>query len=233
MRLRRLSEEGLEKFRHSLSQVRPGALPREAIPQLAVDPQLSEEVVPEVDIDLHNVFARKRAAAEYFAAKLQSVPWKHLSRDVGIWSWLGAAFFEQLCPRGTAVKHDAHYVFDGDYRRRYRHLLFAPVLVLRSMPDCNRLFLDGAIHVHGEAMEQAVSRLYMLRVPAVRAAIEHLYVDAAGQPKSGIFSKRAKRGDLRNRFVAKIQQLSRTYDLTVVSRLELEDLLGPEFQHWR
>ena len=99
------------------------------------------------------------------------------------------------------------------------------------MPDHNRIFLDGPLSVHGEIIEQTISRLYMFRLPGVRAAIDRLYFDEArGRPKAGIFpTKIPRRGDLRNRFSARIRQLQMTYDVAAVDATQLIELLGSEF----
>jgi hypothetical protein len=115
---------------------------------------------------------------------------------------------------------DPHYILDADYKRRYRHLLATPVRIRREIPRNNSLFLDAPLSQHGEIMEQLVSRLFVMRIPAVAEALQLLYFDQdAGKPKRGIVPKQEQAGDLRNRFPARLRQLTLTYDLGELTML--------------
>jgi hypothetical protein len=92
------------------------------------------------------------------------------------------------------------------------------------------LFLSEKPYVHGELMEQGMGRLFLMRIPAIAEAMQQLYFDAnEGCARRGIMSKTPKRGDFRNRFPARIQQLMLTYDMMSTDASNLVALLGPEF----
>lgn len=133
-------------------------------------------------------------------------------------------------------KADPHYILDAnDYRRSYRHLLRTPYQILRAMPDHNRLYLDHPLDVHGETIEQTISKLYLMRLKPVRAVVDRLYIDReTGKPKRGLFNKKqnAKPGDLRNRLPVRLRQLQKTYDVAGISESQLLELLGTEFSSW-
>jgi hypothetical protein len=160
--------------------------------------------------------------------------------DVGLWSWLSIFYFDSVCTSRNGkrkVLADPHYILEAaDYQRRYRHLLATPYRIRTEVPDHNRIFLDAPLPVHGDVVEQTVSKLYLLRFPAVREAIDRLYFDeGTGRPKRGIVPKKtsARPGDLRNRLPLRIGQLQRTYDVAGLTGDQLLRLLGREFDRWR
>jgi len=233
--VRRLNPEGIKRFSGHLDRMRRDRTlqpPRE----LLFDNVYTESVPgwPEVR---RQSFATKRSAAEYIHQLFPPQDNPRIELDQGLWSWLALYFFESLCPVQNgkrAMKTDPSYILDPDYRRRYRQLLVTPYRILAAMPDHNRIFLDGPLDVHGEIIEQTISKLYMFRLPGVRAAIDKLYYDEErGRPKSGLFStKEPKLGDLRQRFPIRIRQLKLTYDVAAIDADQLIELLGIEFSHF-
>ncbi|MBK8979628.1 MAG: hypothetical protein IPM29_27330 [Planctomycetes bacterium] len=234
--LRRLNEAGVQDFRSWLAASRGRTAT--APPSHLLDDRTRSDTV-EGDILLERPgFTTKRDAAVYLRDRLRRVRSLDLHRDQGLWTWLALFYFDDVCPVTDGhrrVLDQAHYVLDHvNDRRRYRHLLATPHQILLEMPDHNRLFLDAPLSVHGDLVEQMMGRLYVIRLPGVRAALERLYFDhEGGRPKRGIMSsKKPRRGDLRNRLPARIRQLQRTYDLAAVTGEQFLQLLGPEFEPW-
>ena len=235
MRFRRFNTEGVERFRAQL-----GAIRRE--PQLCCDTSileddsLTERLVPGTDLAQPG-FKTKREAADYVHPKLVEFDHRTVFADVGLWSWLAMFYLDDLAPVRDGKRKllaDAHYILDIDYKRRYRHLLAAPVRIKQEIPTNNSLFLDAPLSQHGEIMEQLVSRLYVMRIPGVAEAVELLYFDMnARTPKRGIVPRQEQAGDLRNRFPARLKQLSLTYDLAELNGRQLVQLLGREFERWQ
>ena len=235
MRLRRFNAAGIERFRAQLAVLRQD-------PQSPVDTTILEDnaltdpVMPAVDVARPG-FVTKREAADYLDPKLSALSGRGLFDDVGLWSWLAMFYLDDVAPvrsGGRKVLADPHYILDADYKRRYRHLLATPVRIRREIPRNNSLFLDAPLSQHGEIMEQLVSRLFVMRIPAVAEALQLLYFDEAdGKPKRGIVPKQEQAGDLRNRFPARLRQLSLTYDLGELNGPQLVQLLGREFERWQ
>jgi hypothetical protein len=202
------------------------------------DDATSEVVVPHIEIS--DIAPKTKRQSSDSLSVLSVIPFNELQRDAGLWAWLALKWFDAICPPVVngrrKVNQRAHYIPEVDnHQRRYRHLLLAPFVVRHWAPDHNGLWLDIDVSVHGEMMEQTLSKLYLLRVRGIREAIHELYQDKnTGKIKRGLFStKKPKKGDLRTRLPARIQQLRRTYDIDAVSGAVLLDLLGPEFTSWR
>jgi hypothetical protein len=232
---RRLNSEGIARFKEHLERMRhDSSLPP---PQELLTDNFLTEILPGGPCVEPRPLPTKRSAAEYLHQLFPSASNPRIETDMGLWSWLALYFFDQVCPPRAGrrtLRKDPHYILDAtDHWRRYRHLLVTPYRILASMPDHNRIFLDGPLSVHGEIIEQTISKLYMFRLPGVRAAIDRLYFDEErGRPKPGIFPKKHRRGDLRNRFPARIRQLQMTYDVAAVDATQLIELLGSEFGHF-
>lgn len=234
LKLQRLTEVGIARFREYLNEARnEGDKP---FPINILDDSEAVANAPELELP---GFPTKRAAAEYLVGKLSVINGPQLMADVGVWTWLAAYYFDDVCPvveGKRKPKADPHYIFDAqDYRRCYRHLIRTPYQILKAMPDHNRLYLDHPLDVHGETIEQTISKLYLMRLGPVRSVVDKLYIDeTTGKPKRGLFNKRenAKPGDLRNRLPIRLLQLMKTYDVAGVSAEQLLELLGKEFSGW-
>lgn len=235
MRLRRFKPAGIERFRAQLAVLRQD--PRSSVDTAILeDDTLADPVTPAVDVARPG-FVTKRDAADYLDSKLATLGRRGLFDDVGLWSWLAMFYLDDVAPVGSGgrkILADPHYILDADYKRRYRHLLATPVRIRREIPRDNSLFLEAPLSQHGEIMEQLVSRLYVMRIPAVAEALELLYFDEdTGRPKRGIVPKQEQAGDLRNRFPARLRQLTLTYDLGELTGPQLVQLLGREFERWQ
>lgn len=236
--LRRLNQQGMESFRGWLDTNRgftAESLPTELIGGLA----LTEVVPGGCDMPDSAQFATKREAAQLLHKLLDPLRLADVHSDAGLWSWLAAFYFDSLTvPAGGGrrkILAHAHYAFDpANSKRRYRHLLHTPFQLLAELPDHNRLYLDADVQVHGDLVEQTMGRLYVLRLPGVRAALDRLYFDkSTGRIKRGTMSSgKPKRGDLRHRLPVRIRQLERTYDLAALNGDQLIALLGQEFEVW-
>lgn len=231
--LRRLNPTGLLAFGTYLEQAKAdGTLPPPR--ELLTDARYSESVVPEVEVPetLPRTKAEVAAILRDLLAPLAS---KGLETDPGLWSWLALHWLDVLCPPNASgrrkVNDRAHYLLNHtDHRRRYRHLLLMPYRVLKDAPDFNRLWLNEDVSTHGELMEQTASRLYLLRVPAIREAMDRLYFDVVkGQIRRGFLSKNPRGGDIRNRLPSRIKQLRRTFDVEALGADGLIQLMGEEF----
>ncbi len=240
MQIRRLNDKGIARFRDYLADLRKdGSHP---VPEyLLKDKESSGEVAGAGEIEKPG-FKTKRAFAEHIIRALGEIGHENVIRDQGLWTWLSLYYIDDICPANATGKRkpgqDCRYILDVDnWNRRYRLLLLAPYLILKAIPDHNRIFLDTPLSVHGELIEQvALGRLYLIRLPAVREIIDLLYFDEnTGKAKTGIFPKkqRAKPGDLRNRLPIRIRQLQRTFDVASLTGDRLLELLGSEFQGWR
>jgi hypothetical protein len=232
--LRTLTSDGIQQFAAYLSLLRED---RTLVPpwHLLDHPACSESVPSEIALDRPG-FKTKLAAAQYLSDKLASMS-GDIFQDAGLWSWLALFYFDDVCPAVDGRRKpvaNPHYILEPrNYLRRYRHLLATPVRILRLMPEHNMVFLNAPLPVHGDIVEQTMSRLYLYRQPAIGEAIDLLYLDkATTRAKRGIVNKSARRGDLRNRFITRVSQLMITHDIASMTGIDLVRALGKEFEPW-
>ena len=233
--LRCFNEKGIAAFREYLAQARqsPGLPPPF---ELLTDADKASVLPNAIQIDRLG-FKTKREVAEYLHDRLKPLLTAAIFKDVGLWSWLALYYFDDICPARSGkrkVLKDPHYILEPrEWTRSYRHLLSSPFFILHSMPNHNKLFLDKEINVFGDVTEQLMSRFFVIRVGGVPEALERLYWDQVRKcAKRGITPKIAKKGDLRKRFPIRIDQLSLTYDISILSGPGLLTLLGKEFAGW-
>jgi len=233
--LRSFNEDGLRAWRDWLDEYKSKTVEIDPPWQLLEDPALTRRVASSV-LDRCG-FTTKRDAAEYLHRALDPLQLDGLLEDQGLWSWLGLYFFDDLCPVNAKgrrrINAAPHYIYEyANAKRSYRHLLATPYRILKEMPDHNRIFLDAPVSKHGDVIEQLMGRLYLIRLPGIRSAIDRLYFDeSTGRIKKGMLStKSPRKGDLRNRLKDRIRQIQLTYDLQALSGDQFIELLGPEFQ---
>lgn len=232
--LRRLNAEGINRFASFLAELRKN---RTLTPDrsLLVDESTSEFMAGGVELEQPG-FTTKGEAAEYLHPRLKALDLPDLFRDAGLWTWLAFYYFDDVCPPAEGKRNpvaNPHYVLDAhNHKRRYRHLLATPVLIQDAIPDHNRIYLNAPLSVHGDLVEQTMSRLYLIRIPAVREAIDRLYFDTERNGVKRGALTRTRRGNLRDRLTTRIQQLSMTYDVSAMSGAQLIDALGSEFERW-
>ena len=238
MRVRRLNDIGLARFRTYLAELRE--TPTKTPPVAMLEDDTVTLAVPEgVEVD-HRPLRTKSEAATYLKAQLGPLSRQDLFKDAGLWTWLSLFYFDQVCPAVAGGQrkpaNDAHYLLEpNDSFRYYKHLLATPVRVLGLAPVHHKVLLNAPLPVLGQIMERMAARLYLLRIPCVPEVIDLLYYDETkGRAKRGIANpnRGIKRGDLTNRFPARMRQLQLTYDAHALSAGQLVKLLGREFEPW-
>lgn len=231
--LRRFNQEGINQFRKFLAEDCP-----EELYSILESDQYTQTVDSNVFVEQGD-FKTKREIIEYLHPKLKSMEKKRLFKDTGLWSWLSMFYFDLVCQKDRCGKSrpnksDVYYILNADDSKRcYRHLLRTAYQISIEIPVFNKIYLEAPIYQHGEIIEQTISRLFLMRIPAVSELVEQLYFDVNKQsPKRGIFPKVTKAGDLRNRFPTRIKQLQLNYDIAGLDAGQLLTLLGPEFSPW-
>ena len=136
--VRQMTPEGVAQFQEWLSNGAAGHVPRHII----YSDDCSKLMSPEVTIDTDKKFKNRLMLALYLQSKL--APYKIPTPDYahGVWSWLSAAFFESLAPRGKDGER-IHFSKEVDFpayiwkpnapgfgRKFYRHRVGFAVKIL-------------------------------------------------------------------------------------------------------
>jgi hypothetical protein len=232
--LRRFTDEGVEKFRDVLAGFRENTL-SEFPRSLLEDANLTREI-GDFCIEPQQ-FESKLEAAIYLGGLISEIgnnyPQGNPYENVGLWSWLSAYYFDQVCPRtssgGRKILADERHILNLEWGRFYRHLLAAPVRMYNTHGESCMILLSGQLDEMGEFVEQLMSRQDIALNPSLIEGANALYWDAEkSAPRRGVRSTAHDPGTLR-RFVDVVQQLDLTFDLYSMTRQEILAILPAEF----
>jgi len=238
MRLRRLSEKGLQRFGEFLDSLTTD-FPRHYPAELLSDDETSELISPCTEMDQHN-FVTRLDAAKYLYEKLTGCELTGLETDKGLWAWLALFYFEHLCPRDKDGRYKpgerAHWIpAVDDARRYYRHLLAGPYRVFRAnhdAPEQAMILLYGPLHTVGHFYYQLASRQQLVTNKSVLGLATEMYIDpTTREPKRGAQTY-GRPGSI-FRLVDVLNQLDTTWDLYAMTKDQIAAMLPHEFdQFW-
>ena len=234
MRIRRFKPEGIQAFKDFLAGVRSGAtsgppddlIQTDSLSAIAAD----ETLVPPWTFP--NRFTLGKALCTLFDEPRLS----DYRRDTGVWTWLAATYFNELCPDNGGVRRPGETARwipeEGDFRKYYRHLLAGPEGIYRAHrrhPEVAMAVLAQPAHRPGDVAEQLSARQERISNPTVMAVASRLYVK-----KKAIRRGAAGRGPgSARRFAAVLNQLDLTWDLYDLDPDGLLELLPSEFDPFR
>jgi hypothetical protein len=192
---------------------------------------------------------RKFSSRYEFGCYLQQV---FVGRDVesllasesdGMWAWLNALYFPQLAP--TKVRREEHYI---PIRRGsagslvHRNAARTAFELVAIHGENARFALQQKMHTHGQLLESLSASQGIVRNAGFFAAAARMYVLADGTLKRGAASKPknpldrkpgddAGKGSIRRLPIA-LKRLDLTYDVEVLTTVELVALLPKEYSRW-
>ena len=229
--LRAFNESGIETFAKWLGNGAVGQVPRD----LLLDEGFSKS------IDAAHLPAQENFRDRYeFGCRLvellKELDDRMISYDRGLWTWLAAWYFEQICPIGSdgtrVLRRPYVYIF-GDARKYYRHLVRTPwFLVAKHGDKCRYLLASTAddptpLSRQSALLDALAARQYVIASPTLVAAANRLYVNQrTGRPKRGAGAK--GRGSPR-RLALIANQLSLTFDIRDMPVDNFMKLLPEEF----
>lgn len=230
MRIRKLTEYGQTEFTSYISRLRDGGV--EEIPLWLLEhSDTSVEIEEAIDVEDIN-FSSRYEMGEYLCKKLKDTKIQKYIGDQGFWSWLALFWFSQLCPENKDKSRNPsmyyNYVLSKDYKHRPRQAVYMSWQLVHMYGEDARFLLCKEMSVRGELIEQLMARQDILSMRGVMTLASSLYTDKSnGQFKRGA-AARDSAGCV-SRFVSFLQQLELTYDLYMLKKNELEDLLPGEF----
>lgn len=231
MKLRRFTEAGISRF----DDFRASPLRTEDQLQKIIE-DMTCSVIANADIEVERVSLPTRfAVGEYLYALFDGAEAPGVNIDVGIWTWLAAFYFEQLCPPVSSPGDRPRWVPAVDnYRQYYRHLLAGPYLIYRAHsdnPHRTMALLANPPHQPGDIAEQLASRQELVTNPSVMEVATRLYINpATNSPKRGAAGRGP--GSAR-RLAAILNQLDLTWDLYGLDPDKLLAILPSEFDRFK
>ncbi len=237
MILRRLNDQGIERFESFLDAVAVNA--HEPVPRgLLEDSTFSDQLGPVIRVeqaDFKNHFDISKHLYESF---LESPGLHDIERDRGLWAWLSLFYFEKLCPvaRDGSRKpgERARWILNVTSRRYYRHLLAGPWLVFRlhaADPERAMALLCSPMHQLSDVYLELVDNQKLISVPSVVEAVTKLYYD----PQTASLKRRTGRdspGGAR-RFGEIMEQFNCTWDFHSLNSDQIIGFLPQEFDPFK
>ncbi|MGE0750788.1 MAG: hypothetical protein AB7K64_09395 [Variibacter sp.] len=234
--LSRFTPRGIDEFTRWIGRGAPGEVPRDLLEgsdfvvQLALEPQMPRKT-----------FADRYEFGVMLVELLNGYDQQQISFDRGLWSWLAAYYFEQLCPRDhegkRALRKDYVYVLSQS-RIYYRHLVRTPWYLVKTHGERCRYLLasqpsdPAPLGRQSSLLEELAARQFVISSPALVGAAARLYSDPrTGRPMRGAG---AKGGGSPRRLALIANQLALTYDIHNMPPDRLLQLLPEEFgTRWR
>jgi hypothetical protein len=238
MKIRKLTDAGIERFRAYLAELRQGS---KAPPPagLLADAQFSSPFKGDPEVE-PRLFTNRLELAQYLDRTLDGIFNGSLPDDVHLWSWLSLYFFDQVCPleeNGLRKPgRDYRHILEPGYPYGHNHLLAGPYLVYSVYglgENLSRLLLWTPLHLESKFHHQLAARQTLITNKGVLEAADKMYFnESEGKPKKGALMEKNSPGTLQ-RFIDVIQQLDLNYDLYSMSGEELLALLPTEFDKWK
>lgn len=232
--IRAFTDAGLSEFECVVNEMKNNNL--KSIPE---DLLFSEDFVatyePIVNIE-KVVFKNKNELIPYLAGQLNLKNNKQLYFNKGLWSWLAAFYFDNICPVDgngkRKINETAFYVLNDpkNYTKFYRHLLAYPSRVYSELEDSSKIFLIGSFAKRGEVTEQFGAYQEIALNKGIIDAANILYWD--NETKNLKRGAAGKGGGSARRLVRIIRQYQMTYDLNSMKGNEIVSLLPHEFNKW-
>ncbi|MBW0176667.1 hypothetical protein [Sediminibacterium sp.] len=233
--IRIFNDDGLSEFERIVGEIRNNNL--NVIPEtLLFDPQLSDLLEPIINIEKVD-FKNKNQLVPYLVNQLNLKNHKHLYFDKGLWTWLSAFYFDNICPVDAngkrKINEAAFYILKDpkNYTKYYRHLLAYPSRLYSELGESSRIFLIGTFQKRGEITEQFGAYQEIALNKGILDAANIMYWDeTTSSLKRGAAGKG---GGSARRMVRIIRQYQMTYDLNSMSGNEIVSLLPSEFSRWK
>lgn len=229
------NEAGLTEFERLINELRNGTIKH--IPEdLLYNNEFVVPLEPIVNIEKVD-YKNKGELIPYITASLNLKSNKFLYFDKGLWSWLAAFFFDNICPVDgngkRKINETAYYVLRDpkEYTKYYRHLLAYYSRLYTEVGESSKLLLSGTFQTRGEISEQLGASQEIALNKGILTAANILYWDETTKSfKRGAASN--KGGSVR-RFVRIIKQYQMTFDLNSMSGEKIVELMPEEFSKWR
>jgi hypothetical protein len=238
LKLRYLTNKGVERFRAYLAALRQGSQSPPPY-SLLEHPEFTAPLKGDAEVE-QRTFGSRLQLAQNLAHVLAGAEQDGLENEVGLWSWLSLFYFDQVCPLGEnglrKPGRDYRHILEPGYPNGHRHLLAGAWLVYSVYglgDDLSRLLLWTPLHLESKFHHELAGRQTLITNKGILEAADKMYFrESEGHPQKGALIKKKAPGTLQ-RFIDVIQQLDLTYDLYSMSGEEILALLPPEFDRWK
>jgi len=237
MKARRFSEEGLERFRAWIIDVRAIAKAGGEVPPVPDDLLVDDRYATATEYELpakEPIFNTKMDIGIFCCQLVPDTHHEVVRGDAAFWSWLAARYFKQLTKGRTKIKEPRAYVAAIGFQEFYRHLMLGPYYIYfaaRDVPERVCVLLYDEPTTMNEVMVQFGSYQTLMQNPEIQTVIQRLYFDTT---KNRI--KRGAGGKVNGaprRLMDFFRQIEMNYDLRRISAQQMWDMLPAEFARFK
>jgi hypothetical protein len=232
--LRHFTNEGIAAFSKWLQAGAIGAIPRD----LVVDPEFSE-LMGKTNLLNSRRFKDRYEFGVLLVELLKPFDSHEISYDRGLWAWLAAWFFDQLCPLnvdGSRTLRKEYVYIPNEPRIYYRHLVRTPWYLVSTHGEASKFLLisphaddPAPLSRQSYLLDQLAARQFVIASPTLIAAAKQLYTSPhTGLQRRGAGAK-GKGSPRRLAIVA--NQLSLTFDIRDMPVENFMKLLPVEFSY--
>ena len=233
MKVRRLNGEGVSEFSGFVNSLRNGE--QQNTPTYLLDgEESSEAIVLDLSV-IDKQFESRYEMGVYLVELFSDQDIQQYIGDTGFWSWFALLWFDQLCPERKGVRkpsRDYNYVLSTKYNHRPRHAVYMTWQLVARYGKDSAFLLSKDMATRGEITEQLMARQDNLSSEGVMQLASNLYFD----PETGGFKKGAAArtgAGCVSRYLSWLEQLKVNYDLFLMTKSDLENLLPSEFQRFQ
>lgn len=243
MKLRKLNEQGLRRFREFLAEARMGGTSCPKVPEILLTlAPTSQEIIgaPELERISHkNGYDLARYLHTRFAGLDESViEGADGLGDPGFWAAVALFYFDLLAPGYRTgeekPKADNCYIPEANIEvgRYFRHRIAGPYRLYELRRELSEPLLLSPVGEQSTLYSKITDSVFYTETRCVVEAVNLLYFDAPNRRLKRDWNAKGKPGTL-PRLLAVIDQLDLTCDLLGISGAALVAQLPDEFDLWR
>ena len=224
--LHHFTTRGLAEFSNWLRSGARGQVPSD----LLIDSEFSKVMI-ETDLLDQRQFSSRYDFGIHLVKLLEPLNSREISFDRGMWAWLAAWYFDQLCPAnpdGSRKLREEYAYIPSEARKYYRHLVRTPWYLVSTHGEASRFLLVSPLNQQSYLLDQLAARQFIIASPTLIDAARRLYTNPeTGQPRYGAGAKGP--GSPR-RLAIVANQLSLTFDIRGMPVDKFMGLLPSEFR---
>lgn len=237
--IRQFTERGIEQFRAYLTAAKAGAT--DPLPAaLLFDDAYARTLDRHITVEPQS-FATTLEMVRYLHPKIKALRLEGKLYDRGLWAWLTAYYFDQVCPPDKAGRRKVGEIVrylpsaELDFRDTKRHLLGAAMRMYDTHGEKRmQLFLYTPPYERSDFLRLITESQELAANSNLLDSLHRLYWDEFTQrPVRG--AKGSKKGTPGSvlRFFALMNQFNRTFDLFSMTGEQIVALLPKdEFGRW-
>ena len=226
-RLRQFTSEGLADFSKWLRAGAKGQIPLELLTNSDFSKPMGE-----VRLSNNTRFNDRYEFGVELVQLLAPFNKRDISFNRGLWAWLAAWFFDQLCPveaDGSRTLRKEYVYIPSETRIYYRHLVRTPWYVVNTHGELSKFLLTSPLNQQSYLLDQLAARQSVIASPTLISAAKRLYTNpTTGRPRRGAGAKGP--GSPR-RLALVANQLSLTFDIRDMPVQNFIKLLPEEFSY--